>query len=83
MGKSALNTFFKEKWISLYRYAWVLFVFMGALFELEIVWNFSDAMNALMAIPNLIGLLLLGGMLSRETRDFEEDINKGIVNKFN
>jgi len=31
----------------------------------------------------LIGLLLLGGMLSRETRDFEEDINKGIVNKFN
>ena len=55
---------------------------MGALFELEIVWNFSDAMNALMAIPNLIGLLLLGGILSRETQAFEEDINKGIINKF-
>jgi AGCS family alanine or glycine:cation symporter len=82
-GEKCFEYLFKEKWISLYRYAWVLFVFMGALFELEIVWNFSDAMNALMAIPNLIGLLLLGGMLSRETRDFEEDINKGIVNKFN
>ena len=82
-GEKCFEYLFKEKWISLYRYAWVLFVFMGALFELEIVWNFSDAMNALMAIPNLIGLLLLGGMLSRETRDFEEDISKGIVNKFN
>ena len=82
-GEKCFEYLFKEKWISLYRYAWVLFVFMGALFELEIVWNFSDAMNALMAIPNLIGLLLLGGMLSRETRDFEEGINKGIVNKFN
>jgi len=82
-GEKCFEYLFKEKWISLYRYAWVLFVFMGALFELEIVWNFSDAMNALMAIPNLIGLLLLGGMLSKETRGFEEDINKGIVNKFN
>ena len=81
-GEKCFEYLFKEKWIGLYRYAWVLFVFMGALFELEIVWNFSDAMNALMAIPNLIGLLLLGGILSRETQAFEEDINKGISNKF-
>jgi AGCS family alanine or glycine:cation symporter len=81
-GEKCFEYLFKEKWISLYRYTWVLFVFMGALFELELVWNFSDAMNALMAIPNLIGLLLLGGILSRETRDFEEDINKGAINKF-
>ena len=81
-GEKCFEYLFKEKWIGLYRYAWVLFVFMGALFELEIVWNFSDAMNALMAIPNLIGLLLLGGILSRETQAFEEDINKGIINKF-
>ena len=81
-GEKCFEYLFKEKWIGLYRYAWVLFVFMGALFELEIVWNFSDAMNALMAIPNLIGLLLLSRILLRETRDFEEDINKGIVNKF-
>jgi AGCS family alanine or glycine:cation symporter len=55
---------------------------MGALFELEIVWNFSDAMNALMAVPNLIGLLLLSRILSRETRSFNEGINKGTINKF-
>ena len=81
-GEKCFEYLFKEKWIGLYRYAWVLFVFMGALFELEIVWNFSDAMNALMAIPNLIGLLLLSRILSRETQAFEKDINKGIINKF-
>ena len=81
-GEKCFEYLFKEKWIGLYRYAWVLFVFMGALFELEIVWNFSDAMNALMAIPNLIGLLLLSKILSQETQAFEEDINKGIINKF-
>jgi AGCS family alanine or glycine:cation symporter len=58
-------------------------VFMGALFELEAVWNFSDAMNALMAVPNLIGLLLLSGILSRETRIFEKGINEGTINKYN
>ena len=56
---------------------------MGALFELEAVWNFSDAMNALMAVPNLIGLLLLSGILSRETRSFEEGVNEGTINKYN
>ena len=81
-GEKCFEYLFKEKWIGLYRYAWVLFVFMGALFELEIVWNFSDAMNALMAIPNLVGLLLLSRILSRETQAFEKDINKGIVKKF-
>ncbi len=82
-GEKCFEYLFQEKWIDLYRYAWVFFVFLGALFELEVVWNFSDAMNALMAIPNLIGLLLLGGILSKETRSFEEGIKKGTINKFN
>ncbi len=82
-GEKCFEYLFQEKWINLYRYAWVFFVFLGAFFELEMVWNFSDAMNALMAIPNLIGLILLGGILSEETRSFEEGINKGTINKFN
>ena len=39
------------------------------------VWNFADAMNALMAVPNLIGLILLSGTLVKGTQSFE----KGIV----
>ena len=45
--------------------------------------NRPDAMNALMAVPNLIGLVMLGGLLSQETKNFETDIRKGIINKFN
>ena len=82
-GEKCFEYLFKEKWVHLYRYLWVVIVFMGALFELETVWNFSDAMNALMAVPNLIGLLLLSGILSRETKSFEEGVNDGTINKYN
>jgi len=81
-GEKCFEYLFKERWVYLYRYAWVFFVFMGAIFELEMVWNLSDAMNALMAIPNLIGLLLLSRILTQETRSFEEGINKGTINRF-
>jgi AGCS family alanine or glycine:cation symporter len=81
-GEKCFEYLFKERWVHLYRYAWVFFVFLGALFELEIVWNFADVMNALMAIPNLIGLLLLGRIVSRETGSFEKAINKGAIDKF-
>ena len=46
------------------------------------VWNISDAMNALMAIPNLIGLICLIGVLVRETRLYEEGVQQGSINKF-
>jgi AGCS family alanine or glycine:cation symporter len=36
-------------------------VFVGCVVKLDLVWNFSDTMNALMAIPNLIALILLSG----------------------
>jgi len=81
-GEKCFEYLFKGKWIPIYRYLWVVFVFIGALFKLEMVWNFSDSMNALMAIPNLIGLILLSGILSRETQIFETGIRKGTINKF-
>jgi AGCS family alanine or glycine:cation symporter len=43
-------------------------VYVGCTTELTAVWNFSDMMNGLMALPNLIGLLLLSGLIVRETR---------------
>ena len=42
-----------------YRFVYVLIVFVGAVCSLEIVWNFSDICNGLMAVPNLIGILVL------------------------
>ena len=81
-GEKCFEYLFGENWLHIYRYIWILFVFIGAITKLEIVWNFSDAMNALMAIPNLIGLILLSGVLSQETQIFESDISNGSINKF-
>jgi AGCS family alanine or glycine:cation symporter len=81
-GEKCFEYLFGDKWIHLYRYLWVLFVFVGSLVKLELVWNFSDAMNALMAVPNLIGLVLLSGVLFRETKSYERGIRDETINKF-
>ena len=81
-GEKCFEYIFGEKYILIYRYAWVIFVFIGALIKLDLVWNFSDAMNALMAVPNLIGLVLLSGVLFRETKTYEIRIRDGSIDKF-
>ena len=45
-------------------------VFVGAVSELRVVWSFSEVMNGLMALPNLVGLLLLSGVAARLTKDY-------------
>ena len=47
-----------------------LVVFIGATAELEPIWLFSDIFNGLMALPNLIGLLVLSGLIARETKHY-------------
>jgi len=56
--------------------------FIGAQIKLDMVWNISDAMNALMAVPNLIGLVCLSRLLVRESRLYEEGVQQGSLNKF-
>lgn len=60
-----------------YQVLWVAAVFLGAVVEVPMVWNFADIANALMAIPNLIALLLLSGVVVAETRKYlwEGDID--------
>ena len=43
-------------------------VLLGSVSPLPVVWDFADAMNGLMAVPNLIALLLLSGVVVAETR---------------
>ena len=50
-----------------YRIAWVAAVFFGAILDMGLIWNISDCMNAFMAIPNLICLLLLTPVIIKET----------------
>ena len=45
-------------------------VYLGTVVSLDLVWNLADIFNALMAIPNLISLVLLSGVIVRETRKY-------------
>jgi AGCS family alanine or glycine:cation symporter len=45
-------------------------VFIGSVMNLALVWNLADCMNALMAIPNLISLLCLNGIIVHETKKY-------------
>jgi len=75
-GEKCFTYLFSEKtYISiLYRSIFVIAVFFGALQPIELVWTLSDTMNGLMALPNLVGLLLLSGVVASETRDFQEKL---------
>ena len=59
-----------DKFTYLYRVIFVLAIIPGATMSLQTVWNLGDIFNALMAIPNLIGLLGLSGVVAAETKIF-------------
>lgn len=69
-GERNMDRLFGRRAVGPYRVAFVAAVFVGAVTELEIVWTVADIMNGLMALPNLVGLLLLSGLVARETRGF-------------
>lgn len=69
-GERAMEYLKGRKWMLAYRVLYILAVFAGSVANLAIVWNVADCMNALMAIPNLVCLLLLSGVIVRETREF-------------
>jgi len=54
----------------LYRYFFLPFIFLGAVGALEPIWLLADTLNGLMAVPNLIGILGLSGLIIKLTRDF-------------
>ena len=69
-GEKAIEYLGGRKSVKYYRVVWVAAVYAGSVVNLTLVWNFSDCMNALMAIPNLISLLLLSGIIAKETNKY-------------
>ena len=69
-GEKAFEYIFGERKVRLYRIIFIAFVMVGAMMKLEFVWNFSDLMNGMMAIPNLIALLLLSKVIKEETNRY-------------
>lgn len=69
-GERAVEYVGSRKMVKAYRVAFLASVFIGAVVSLDLVWNLADIFNALMAIPNLIALLLLSGVVVAETRQY-------------
>lgn len=69
-GEKAAEYLFGKKVIVFYRAFWVIAVFIGAKVNVPVVWSFADAANAFMAIPNLISLIALSGIIVNETKTF-------------
>lgn len=69
-GERCAEYIFGVKSIAPYRVLWIISIPIGAMAELNPLWLLADIMNALMAIPNLIALLLLSPVVFKITRDY-------------
>ena len=75
-GEKALEYIVKSPKICMvYRVLFSLIAFIGATQSLDLVWSFSDIANALMAIPNLICMLALSGVIAKEVKRFQPTID--------
>ncbi len=74
-GERCVVFLFGTKAILPFRIVWVLAVPIGTTMELHDVWLIADTLNALMAIPNLIALVLLGPLVFRLTREYFEKVS--------
>ena len=69
-GERNAERLFGRRAVTPFRIVFALVVYIGCTVPLSVVWNFSDVMNGLMALPNLVGLLILSGVIARETRHY-------------
>ncbi|MBK1640298.1 sodium:alanine symporter family protein [Chromatium okenii] len=69
-GERCAEYLFGEKIILPFRIVWVLMIPVGAMAQLDFIWLVADTLNALMALPNLVALLLLSPVVFRLTRDY-------------
>ena len=69
-GESAVNYIEERRINRFYRILYIVALFFGSIINLDIIWNIADCMNALMAIPNLVCLLLLSKVVVQETNKY-------------
>lgn len=69
-GERCAEFLFGSKINKAYRILWIPFVVIGSIGGLNMLWDLADTLNGLMAIPNLIGILLLSGVVIKLTKEF-------------
>ncbi len=67
--------------LTTYRWGYIFAVLIGPFLTLAAVWTIADIVNGLMAIPNMIALIFLSGVIAKETKDYFERLDKGLIEK--
>lgn len=78
-GEKCIEYLFGAKAILPYRIIYIPFIIIGSIGGLELLWDLADTLNGLMAIPNLIGVLMLSGTVFKLTKEFFE--KEGLTKK--
>ncbi len=74
-GEKAVEYLLGQRAVRPYRFCWVLAVLVGAVQPAAVVMDFSDAANGLMAVPNLVCLIMLSGVVARETQKYHHELS--------
>jgi alanine or glycine:cation symporter, AGCS family len=69
-GEKAIEYLAGKRAVVPYRVLWCIAVYLGAVFSLQFVWDFADLANGLMALPNLVSLILMSGIIVKETKTY-------------
>ena len=67
------------KHVKFFRYIYILAIFIGPYMTVKAVWTIADIFNGLMALPNMIALFALSGVVAKETKDFFERHKRGEI----
>ena len=73
-GEKCAQYLMGDRAVTPYRMIFIGFVMLGTVASLELVWAVSDVFNGLMAFPNLIGIVLLSGVVIKETKEYRQGL---------
>ena len=77
-GDRCAEFLFGTKAVIWYRYLYIMVIVVGAVAALNVVWVLADIFNMLMALPNLVGLIALAGLVAAKKRDYVQRLKEGL-----
>lgn len=81
-GEQGITFIFGEKWIPAYRYVFIAFIFIGAIAQLNIVLNLSDAVYGLLALPNIMACYLLLPKVKAALQEYSQKRESGEIRPY-
>lgn len=81
-GEQGITFIFGEKWIPAYRYVFIFFIFIGAIAQLSVVLNISDAVYGLLALPNMMACYLLLPKVKEMLNEYKAKLAAGEIKPY-